>query len=154
MGPLPRTKHGHEYILIFQDLLIRWIEVIPIKRADGKSVIKGLNERVWLRFGVPDVFLSDNETEFKNAALEAFLKERSVHYTFTPPYHPQANPVERVNRTVKTMTMCYAEENHRSCDEKLNKLAFAYNMAEHSSMKRSPAMLMYGQQPDPPKTLR
>ena len=121
MGPLPRTKHGHEYILI-----------------------KGLNERVCLRFGVPEVFLSDDETEFKNAPLKAFLKEKSVHHTFTPPYHTQANPVERVNRTVKTMIMSYAEENHRSWDDKLNELAFAYNTAEHSSTKRSPAMLMYG----------
>ena len=84
--------------------------MIPIKRADGKSVIKGLNERVCLQFGIPKVFLSDNGTEFKNALLEAFLKERSVHHTFTPPYHPHANLVERVNGTVKTMITTIAED--------------------------------------------
>ena len=88
------------------------------------------------------MFLSDKGTEFKNAPLEAFLEERNVHHTFTPPYHPQANPVERVNRTVKTMILSYAQENHRSWDGKLNELAFAYNTAEHRSTKRSPAMLI------------
>ena len=53
-----------------------------------------------------------------------------------------------------TMIMSYAEEFYRSWDQKLNELAFAYNTAEHSSTKRSPAMLMYGRQPDPPKTLK
>ena len=109
-------------------------------------MIKGLNERVCLRFGAPKGFLSDNGTEFKNAPLETFLKERSVHHTFTPPYHSQANPVERVNRMVKTMILSYAEENHQSRDEKLNELTFAYNTVEHYSTKRSPAILMYGRQ--------
>ena len=154
MRPLPRTQRGHEYILIFQDLFTRWIEVIPIKRADGKSVIKGLNERFCVRFGVPEVVLSDNGTEFKNAILDTFSKERAVHHTYMPPYHPQANPLERVNRTVKTMIMSYAEENHRSWVENLSELTFAYNTAEHSSTKRSPAMLSFGRQPDPPKTIR
>ena len=154
MGPLPKATHGHEYILIFQDLFTRWIEVIPITRANGKSVIEGLNERVSLRFGVPVVFLSDNGTEFKNAPSETFLDERSVHYTFTPPYHLQAYLVERVNRTVMTMIMTYAEEKCRPWDEKLNELAFAYNTAEHSSTKKSPVLLNYGRQPDQSKTLR
>ena len=100
------------------------------------------------------MFLSDNGTESKIAPLEAFLKVRNVHLTFTLRYYPQANPVEHVNRTVKTMVMSYAEENHRSWDEKLNELAFAYNTARHSSTKRSPAMLIYGRQPDQRKTLR
>ena len=35
-----------------------------------------------------------------------------MHHTNTPPYHPQANPVERANRTLKTMIASYLHERH------------------------------------------
>lgn len=66
MGPLPRTKRGFEYILVFQDLFTRWVEVIPLRRATGKTILAEFVRSVCLRFGAPEVFLSDNGTEFKN----------------------------------------------------------------------------------------
>ena len=81
---------------------------------------------------------SDNGTEFKNRVVEDFLKERGVHHTNTPTYHPQANPVERANRTLKTMVASYLKERHTTWDEKLPELLFAMNTAVHSSTGTSP----------------
>ena len=30
MGPFPRGKSGHKYVLVFQDLFTKWVEVVPI----------------------------------------------------------------------------------------------------------------------------
>ena len=111
-----------------------------------------LNQKIFLRFGCPEVFLSDKGTEFKNRVVEDFLRERGVHYTHTPTYHPQANPVERANRTLKTMVVSYLKERHTTWDEKLPELLFAMNTAVHSSTGVSPAMMLYGRQPEPPGT--
>ena len=154
IGPLPRTSKGFEYILVFQDLFSRWAEASPIRKANAKAVVGELNQKVILRFGCPEVFLSDNGTEFKNRVVEDFLEERGVHHTHTPTYHPQANPVERANRTLKTMVASYLKERHNTWDEKLPELLFAMNTAVQSSTGVSPAMMLYGRQPEPPGTQR
>ena len=90
----------------------------------------------------------------KNRVVEDFLRERGVHHTNTPTYHPQANPVESANRTLKTMVASYVKERHTTWDEKLPELLFAMNTAVQSSTGISPAMLLYGRQPEPPGTQR
>ena len=65
-GPFIRSKAGFEYILVFQDLFTRWVECIPIRKANGKTIRKELKNRIVLRYGAPEVFLSDNGKEFKN----------------------------------------------------------------------------------------
>ena len=154
MGPLPRSPRGHEYLLIFLDLFTRWIECVPIRRANAQTICKELNERVFLRFGPPEVFHSDNGTEFKNKALDKFLEERGVSHTTIPPYHAQANPVERVNRTIKTMITSFLEDNHRDWDSYVPELMYAYNTAVQESTGSSPAFLNLGRQPAPPVSLK
>ena len=115
---------------------------------------KELKERIVLRYGAPEVFLSDNETEFKNQVIDRYLTEIGAHHSHTPPYHPQANPVERVNRTLKTSIMPFVEDKHSSWNEKLPELVFLLNNAPHSATGKSPAMLNYGRDPVPPGTRR
>ena len=107
-----------------------------------------------MRFGLPEVFHSDNGTEFKNAAIEKFLEERSVIHSTISPYWARANPVERVNRTVKTMITSFIETNHKTWDAHIPALMFAYNTAVQESTGASPAFLNMGRNPVPPNTLR
>ena len=74
-----------------------------MRKANAKTIRKECKERVVLRYGTPEVFLSDNGTEFKNQVIDNYLAEIGTHHSHTPPYHPQANPVESVNRTLKTV---------------------------------------------------
>ena len=91
-----------KYLIVFQDLFTRWIEVKPIRAATGENVAKALEELILFRWKTPDYLLSDNGKEFDNAVLRKLCSEYGVKHVFTPPYHPQANPVERSNRTLKT----------------------------------------------------
>lgn len=52
------------------------------------------------RYGVTDIHISDNGTEFVNLIAEDLYKRSGVQHWVTLPYHPQANGlVERLNRT-------------------------------------------------------
>ncbi|CAB0044268.1 unnamed protein product [Trichogramma brassicae] len=75
-----------------------------------------LNERIFLRFGVPDIFHSDNGTEFKNKIVDKFLKERGVKHTTIAPYADHQNPTKRVNRTFKTRINRVYRERHNTWD--------------------------------------
>ena len=67
--PFVKSKFGYEYILVFQDLFTRCVEYIPILKVNA-TVLNEFKDRVVLRFGTPEVFLSDNDTEFKNKAID------------------------------------------------------------------------------------
>ena len=97
MGPLPRSKTEFQYILVIQDLFTKWVKVIPLRVATGKKIESAFRECILNRWGTPQVLVTDNGTEFVNNTLLHLAKECSIFHTTTPPYHPQANPVERVN---------------------------------------------------------
>lgn len=105
------------------------------------------------RWETPEYFLTNNGTEFINKHLAETLKEYGVTHVTTPPYHPQANPVERSNRTLKTMIAAFAKD-HRDWDTHLHELRHAINIAIQSTLKTSPAFLNYGRNPVPVKSLR
>ncbi|CAB0039436.1 unnamed protein product [Trichogramma brassicae] len=148
MGPFPRSTQGNEYIVIFMDLFTRWIEAIPVRKANARTIRKHLLERVFLRFGAPEIFHSDNGTEYKNNLVDEFLTERGVMHSTIPPYTANANPVERINRTYKTMMISYIKEEHKTWDEHIYELTFAFNTAVHDSTGVSPAFLNLGRNPE------
>ncbi|XP_033227080.1 uncharacterized protein LOC117179418 [Belonocnema kinseyi] len=105
-------------------------------------------------WGTPDVLFTDNGIEFVNTLISKAASKLGIRHSTTPPYHAQANPVEKVNRVLKTMISSFVESDHRSWDKHLPDLRFAYNMVVHSSTRVSPALLKYGREARLVKALR
>ena len=149
---LPRSKNHFKYLLVFQDLFRRWIELKPL-RAAVKAIARALEELVLFRWKTPDYFLTDNGKEFVNKFLDKILEEYGIKHVTTP-YHPQSDPVERTNRTLKTMIATFVESDHRDWDKNLYVFRHAVNTAIQATMRVSPAFLNFGRQPKPVKSLR
>ena len=126
----------------------------PLRRATGKNVATALEELVLCRWGTHDYLLTDNGKEFENKDLAWILEAYGVIRVITPPYHPQANPVERSNRTLKTMIVTFVTTDHRNWDQHLHELRHAMNTAVQSSTRMSPAFMNFGRHPAPTKSLR
>ena len=154
MGPLPRSKSGFAYILVIQDLFTKWVECRALRAANGKLIREALEDLVIARWGTPKFLLTDNGTEFINRTLRSFADDYEIKHTTVPPYHPQANPVERVNRVLKTMIIAFLDRDHREWDVHLSDFRFAYNTAHHSSIGTSPAFLNCGRELEPARTVR
>jgi len=154
MGPLPRSKSGFQYLLVIQDAFSKWIEYRPLRAANGAKIREALEDLVISRWGTPKFLVTDNGTEFTNRVIADFAKENGIIHTTVPPYHPQANPVERVNRILKTMIVAYIDKDHREWDKHLIDFRFAYNTASHSSLGTSPAFLNLGRELIPAKAIR
>ncbi|KMQ87492.1 retrovirus-like pol polyprotein [Lasius niger] len=153
MGPFSATRNKFAYLLLIQDLFTKWIECCPLRKANGKKIREAIAYLVINRWGTPRVLLTDNGTEFVNRDLKALAEEFGIARVTVPPYHPQANPVERVNRVVKTMMTAFLEHDHRDWDIHLAEFRFAYNTAFHTSLQATPAFLNFGREP-PPANLR
>ena len=154
VGPLPRSKAGFQYILVIQDLFTKWVECRALRSATGPKIREAIGDLIISRWGCPQFILTDNGTEFINKTLKAFCEDHNIIHTTVPPYHPQANPVERVNRILKTMIIAFIGRDHREWDEHLSEFRFAYNTAFHSSIGVSPAFLNLGRELSPIHSLR
>lgn len=105
--------------------------------------------QVILNSGTPKVCWTDSGREYINKDVQAVIEECGIQHMTTPPYHAQANPVERVNRNIKTMTMSYVEDDHRERDKYIHEFQLACNTANHESLEVSPAFFNSGRDPRP-----
>ena len=100
VGPLPRSSARFVYILVVADCFSKFSVVFGLRKATAKEIIKKLEELVFLIFGVPKVLIADNGTQFKSREFQNFLNTYLFDIHFNAHYHPQANPMERVNRNI------------------------------------------------------
>ncbi|KMQ84031.1 reverse ribonuclease integrase, partial [Lasius niger] len=146
VGPLPRSRQGHTWLFVMQDRFTKWIELTPLRHATAKNTTRAVTEKVILRHGRPDSLVSDNGTQFTSAIFTTRLAELGIQHRPTPVYAPHCNPVERTNRTVKTMIGQFVEKDHRNWDENLPALQFAFNTAVHEATGYTPAFLNHGRE--------
>ena len=71
----PLSKGQYKNVVVFQDLFTRWIELRPLRSADGKGIAKAYEELILFRWKAPDYLLTDNGKEFNNKTLGGVLEE-------------------------------------------------------------------------------
>ncbi|CAG5079615.1 Similar to K02A2.6: Uncharacterized protein K02A2.6 (Caenorhabditis elegans) [Cotesia congregata] len=143
---MPRSVRGKTHILVAYDVYTRYLEAEAVNTPTGKGVVDFLR-RVFATWGTARVIISDNGTEFCNKLVEEFCNDRKIKHELTPTYHPQSNPVERVNRNLKIMIRSYLIKKQNIWDQYLFELKYAYNTSIHSSLNVSPAYLNFGRDP-------
>lgn len=129
-----------------QDRFSKWAEFVPLRKATADAVTQALTNHVILKHGRPESVLTDNGTQLRSRQLEERLAESGIRHVTTPTYAPHCNPVERTNRTIKTMISQYVDRDHRTWDEHLPELQFAYNTAVHDATGYTPAYLNHGRE--------
>ena len=58
------TSFGHDYILLVIDYVSKWVEAIPTRTNDHRTVVKFLKENIFSRFGMPQAIISDGVSIF------------------------------------------------------------------------------------------
>ena len=155
IGKLPRSRKRYKYLIIFEDIFTKYIICVPIRKKIANVVKDAIENQLCTIIGTPDTIISDNGKEFINETLRTFLNDNAIKHECTPSYHPQANPVERVNRDIKIMISLFISENHKEWwDKYINKFQFAHNTTVHTATGRTPAFLMFGRELKPPKLSR
>ena len=62
----PPSKKQFKYLLVFQDLFKKWVELIPLKKADGKAIARAFEDLIIFRWDTSYYLLTDNATAFDN----------------------------------------------------------------------------------------
>ncbi|XP_029674537.1 uncharacterized protein K02A2.6-like [Formica exsecta] len=129
-----------------QDRFTKWIEIAPLRKATATNVTKAFTDQVIYRHGCPERLLTDNGTQLKSAQLAKVLQTFGIQHRTTPPYTPQCNPVERANRTIKTMIAQYVGKNQKAWDDHVPALRYAFNTAWNEATGYTPAYLNHGRE--------
>lgn len=146
IGPLPRSASGFKYILVVLDTFTKFVLLIPLRAATAALVAKHLEQDVFLIFGIPRYLICDNGAEFTGRAVKILAEEYKLRLLYNPSRHPQANPAERVNKTIGNLLRAYVGENHRRWDMQLPKIGFALRTASHETTGFTPAFLNFGRE--------
>jgi transposase InsO family protein len=83
--------------------------VSRVRKATARTVTQALYEAVVTRMGCPVTVISDNGTQYSGGTFRALHQELGIAHRLTQPYTPQANPVERTNKTLKIMVAQFCE---------------------------------------------
>lgn len=145
-GPLPRSKRGYVYILVVTDYFSKFSLFFPLRKATATTISQAIEDHVFMIFGVPQVLLCDNGTQYRSKEFRSLLQRYGIEPMFNPAYHAQVNPTERVNRVLKTMLASYVGPDHRNWAENLSKIACATRTAKHDTINVTPYFAHFGRE--------
>ena len=72
------------------DYFSRYLEIAHLSNIRSEQVI-GKLKNIFARWGVPEVLVSDNGTQFTSQNFQLFAKEYNFVQSFSSPHYPQAN---------------------------------------------------------------
>lgn len=145
LGPYPRSKSGNIGIFVALDHFTKFPFLKAVKKFSTDSVINYLENELFHTYGVPEVVVSDNGSQFKSKQFSQFLKRYSVTHFCTAVHSPQANASERVNRSVLAAIKSYITPDQKNWDLMLSDIGCTLRSTVHSAIGTSPYYLAFGQ---------
>ncbi len=87
----PTSSNGHKFIITATDYFMKWVEVVPLTIADGKTVALFITNYIICRYGIPSSIITDNGGQFKNKDLKELCKKFKITQHWSSIYYPQGN---------------------------------------------------------------
>jgi hypothetical protein len=144
---LPSVAQVTTYCITVVDHVTRFAWALVVQDLQATTVLNALKSNIFCVFGWPEILLSDNGTEFKNALLNDICEQAGTERRFTTAYHPQTNGLtERMNRTIMGLLRKTVE----TVDDwplRLPEVILAYNstpVADAQTPTDTPFCLMFG----------
>ena len=97
----PTSSKGHNFILIAIDYVTKWVQTVPLKKAEQKDVIKIIKEQIIHRIGIPQSITTDQGTMFTGKEMNYFARDYGIQLIKSTPFYAQANGQAEAYKTSK-----------------------------------------------------
>lgn len=135
------------YFLIIIDSFSKWPEIFKTKSTTASFTVNKFRE-IFSRFGMADVIVSDNGTQFTAELFCNFMKMNRIQHILIAPGHPASNG--QAENTVKTIKKSiYAnlkDEKPDDFDVIVARFLFDYRNTKHCTTGETPAKIMFGRE--------
>jgi transposase InsO family protein len=112
----PRSKSGNAYALVCIDAFTKFVWIFPIREASTATII-WVSDLVFVTFGIPEILVSDNATQFTSRNFRRMCFARGIRHATTTPSYPQPSHAERFNRNLRAALITYHHLDHSHWDE-------------------------------------
>ncbi|GAU43618.1 hypothetical protein TSUD_185110 [Trifolium subterraneum] len=102
LGPFPTATRQVKYLIVAVDYFTKWIEAEPLAKIGASHILRFFKRNVLARFGIPQVLVTDNGTQFTNKKFQEFLATIGTTQHFTSVEHPQTNGTTPYSTTGET----------------------------------------------------
>ncbi|XP_057744769.1 uncharacterized protein LOC130962591 [Arachis stenosperma] len=145
LGPFPVGPGQVKYLIATIDYYTKWIEAEPLASISSSNCKKFMWRQVITRFGIPEVIISDNGTQFTDKKFTEFLTGLGIRQKFSSVEHPQTNgQVESANKIILLGLKKRLDNKKGAWADELASVLWSYRTTEQSSTKETPFRLTYG----------
>ena len=145
-GTLPVTSQGNEYILLIQDMLIKYLVLIPLKDTLSEIIIEHLFDYFIYIFGSPKHILTDQGQSRISELMQIFKSLFRTEHVRTTAFHQFPSTLKDLIRTAMS-------DLHTKWDKTLKFICMAYNTMVHKGTGFSPFQLTFGRDANIPSLL-
>ena len=150
VGPLPKTTHGNNFLLVITDRYSKLTRAIPMKNPSAVDTAKAFCYEWAFIYGPPATLLSDNGGHFTAKFFQDVSLTIGCNNLYTTAYHPRTNgQAERFNRTIISSLRHYVNDEQKDWDDFIHALVFAYNTQVHRTTGLTPFELILPRSPSP-----
>lgn len=144
VGPLPRSKSGHTYLLTVMCQVTRYPAAYPLRSITAKVVVGALTQLISV-FGITKVIQSDQGSNFTSHLFAQVLKQLHIKHNKSTAYHAQSQgALERFHQTLKSLLRAYCTELSGDWGDGLPWLLEAAREVVQESTRFSPNELVFG----------
>jgi hypothetical protein len=73
--------------LVAVDKFAKWVESKPIRKLDGKTALKFVND-ILVRFGIPHSIITDNGSNLSQGEVEEYWHHNGIRLDLASVAHP------------------------------------------------------------------
>ncbi|XP_048044029.1 uncharacterized protein LOC125266937 isoform X1 [Megalobrama amblycephala] len=144
VGPLPRSKAGHAYLLTVMCQSTRYPAAYPLRSITTKSILKALVSFMSV-FGIPKTIQSDQGSNFMSRQFSKAMQQLKVKHNISSAYQPQSQGgLERFHQTLKSLLRSYCVELDCDWEDGLSWMLLAIHEVVQESTGFSPNELVFG----------
>ncbi|GAU50258.1 hypothetical protein TSUD_409040 [Trifolium subterraneum] len=145
LGPFPTASRQVKYLIVAVDYFTKWIEAEPLAKIGASHILRFFKRNVLARFGIPQVVVTDNGTQFTNKKFQEFLAAIGTTQHFTSVEHPQTNgQAEAANRVILRGLRRRMGASKGNWTDELHNVLWSYRTTPHSTTGETPFQLTYG----------
>ena len=117
-------------------------DILVITNSATSAVTIDKLRNTFATFGLSEILVTDNGSNFTSAEFEEFLKSNGIRHTRTAPYHPASNGL--AERAVQSFKLGMKKLTVGSLEARVARFLFTYRITPQTTTGISPSELLLG----------